>query len=529
MAEHGTELVKDTNAAFESIYFVASPNSGSQLGDADHMVDMVDVFTNIVTAFPDGPVTYSIEVVLAIVKLLASAGLRHLPGIAAMGTGPDDFIAKRLNAGGKKLATRYGAAASDYEPKPGGDNGFFLGTVGHTVMDRIFAVDGKANPNDLVVPRDSVFARNSHPMFPIGNTLLYRPADAVWHSGFFAQPRTINHINKHLGLGSDEAAVLRDQSVASIQKRLTDALARDAVVAELESLRGTLRDEVVVVPSRVAARPPEIELRREPSIEFHELMTEGETSDLKVSLADIAGTGGVTGFISIAMLFEQEEVQIPVTLSAPGFLIEGPASAIMTVKRERDPATEHVVFRLTARSPGATPVVRSIIATFWQHNSVIGAVTHNTTVAPKGVAAQPDGSSFVEVIRVPPRPRDDADLIITVRQEAEDTFDLQLRSRVPGEEYEEYERKGVDKLRLAGSQFSNFFKQVIDPQFATFPRDPKLADAQFLEALTAWNAKFVATLDNLGRALWSLLPQQFRDEYLRLMATPYPPISFSVL
>ncbi len=101
MAERGEQLVPGSNAAFKSIYFVASPNNGSQLGDPDHMVDMVDVFTNFLTNFPDGPVMYSIEALLAVVKLLASAGMKRLAGIAAMGTAGDGFIATQLNAGGR--------------------------------------------------------------------------------------------------------------------------------------------------------------------------------------------------------------------------------------------------------------------------------------------------------------------------------------------------------------------------------------------------------------------------------------------
>src|SRR5262245_54199393 len=46
MAEHGNELIADSPATFKSIFFVASPNNGSHLGDPDHIVDMIDVFSN---------------------------------------------------------------------------------------------------------------------------------------------------------------------------------------------------------------------------------------------------------------------------------------------------------------------------------------------------------------------------------------------------------------------------------------------------------------------------------------------------
>ena len=76
----------DTNCNFASVFFVATPNQGSVLGDPEHMVDMLDVFTNFLTAFPDGPILYSIEVLLGLVKVVATAAGTSLPGIATMGT-----------------------------------------------------------------------------------------------------------------------------------------------------------------------------------------------------------------------------------------------------------------------------------------------------------------------------------------------------------------------------------------------------------------------------------------------------------
>src|SRR6185295_18578580 len=95
LAERGEALVPGLACDFRKVYFVATPNNGSVLGDPTHIVDMVDVFTNLLTAFPDGPVMYSIEVILAIVKLIAFSAERRLPGLAAMGT--DDYITRVLN------------------------------------------------------------------------------------------------------------------------------------------------------------------------------------------------------------------------------------------------------------------------------------------------------------------------------------------------------------------------------------------------------------------------------------------------
>jgi len=86
LAEHGRELDPEADCVFRKLYFVATPNAGSPLADPDHVVDMIDVFTNFSTNFPDGAASYSIEVLLSIVKLLAATAERTLPGIAAMGT-----------------------------------------------------------------------------------------------------------------------------------------------------------------------------------------------------------------------------------------------------------------------------------------------------------------------------------------------------------------------------------------------------------------------------------------------------------
>jgi hypothetical protein len=64
-------------------------------------------------------------------------------------------------------------------------------------MDRVFTLDGKEVANDLVVPTDGVFAANGHPSFPIADPLRYDAADGIWHTAFFAEARTIAHIDAH--------------------------------------------------------------------------------------------------------------------------------------------------------------------------------------------------------------------------------------------------------------------------------------------------------------------------------------------
>jgi hypothetical protein len=209
LAERGRSLVPGHNCSFGRVYFVAAPNAGSPLADAGHAVDMIDVFTNLITNFPDGPVLYAIEIVLAIVKLIAYTAEARLPGIAAMGT--EGYIPGVLNAApAPDPAPRYAASCSDYEPGPG-DNGFLNGRLADSVIDRVF---GQA-ANDLVTPRDGVFAANGHPLFPIAGPVVYDASEHVWHSDFFRRRRTLEAIFDHfevdLGGGFELSAAAGDE------------------------------------------------------------------------------------------------------------------------------------------------------------------------------------------------------------------------------------------------------------------------------------------------------------------------------
>jgi hypothetical protein len=241
------------------------------------------------------------------------------------------------------------------------------------------------------------------------------------------------------------------------------------------------------LPPHTAAPLPGVEVLRRPEIQFFEKVIEGRPADLVVRLADL--------------------------------IVEGKA---MTVKRERDPNAEQVKFRVTAENPGPKPVVRELIASFWQDNNCIGAVTHNTTVIPANYTEWVPGSggSRVDTLRLGSRAREDADLVIYVRGLKLGVFDVAMRSRVLGQEYD---MRSMGELKLVGTEFEDFFKQVVDPQFSTFPRDPTLTDEEFDKRLAGWNGKFMTRLADLGRTLWTLLPQPFRDEYLRLMNEPTPP------
>jgi CHAT domain len=524
MAERGAEIFPELNCEFRKVYFAASPNSGSTLADPEHIVDMLDVFTNLLTELPDNETTYVIEAILGIIKLLAYTVEKYLPGIETMGS--KSYIANVLNKGMRPSSAKYSGAAARYSPGLSLDNGFFTGYFASSIMGRIFENEGKGVSNDLVVPRDGVFARNGHPSFPILSPLIYEDSDLVYHTTFFREPRTIAHIEKFFEIPNGPTMEFGDQTVASIR-----ALRGGREGGEFAGhLRGGGGFDSTGVADEGPGPSPALEAaKREPEISFHEVVSEGNSDDLSVRLSDIAEARNLDNLIELQFAPGEDEIQLTVELSAVGFSINGSHSAEMRIKQKRDPCTEEVKFRLTANTPGKQPVMRTIIATFFRGNECVGGVTHYTTVVPAGYSGSvmPGPPSIPLPVQLPPVSRENAELIIFVREDQaqSDVFEIALQSAIPGEEYA---MRDVGVMKLAGTEFSNFFSKTIDPQFQTFPTDPKLTDQEFDEKLSKWNAAFITRLKDLGRTLWGYLPQTFREEYLRLMAGPRPPRSVCI-
>ena len=231
MVERRAEIAPDLNCEFRKVYFTASPNSGSALADPEHMIDMLDVFTNLLTELPDTETTYVIETILGIIKLICYTVEKYLPGIESMGT--KSYVANVLNKAARPSPAIYSAAASRYSPSLRLDNGFFTGYFAGAIMEKIFKKEGKDISNDLVVPRDGVFGENGHPSFPILSPLLYEPSNSVYHTAFFREPRTIDHIEKFFGMpGVPDVNIARNAS-------------HDQVIAGRGTLRGGLRGETL--------------------------------------------------------------------------------------------------------------------------------------------------------------------------------------------------------------------------------------------------------------------------------------------
>jgi pimeloyl-ACP methyl ester carboxylesterase len=519
LTERGPQLFEG-NCNFRKVFFVASPNNGSALGDPRHMVDMIDVFTNLLTLFPDGPVLYSIEVLLAIVKLLAYTFETSLPGLAAMGT--ETYIPKVLNAGTSDRPKEwYAAAASNYAPDASADNGFITGPFATQVIDRVFRTEAGDTANDLVVPQQGVYGANGHPLFPIADPLLLNASDHVWHGGFFARSNVLARINRHFEIAP---AVVRPAAPPLMVRRpaLRSGYGGSGIAPPVPAAAAAVNELF-----EAAAEPAQ--LMRQPSIDFPRVVSEGETHELTVVLAE--PPQGLAGALVIPLEPGQTSVDLGITIAAPGFSVT-PRERSMIIHQPRNAATERVTFTLLARTPGPVPLQREIRVDFWLDNSCIGGAAHPVIVMPKGfVGVIPDAqASLPGSLRLPRVQRDDCDLAIRVLHEPRkgaDAYSVELRSRVPGRSYES---KAAGTLWLNGQSVTTYVSDLLDPQFAKYPLDPQMqmSDAQYAAALQAWNTEFGAQLKALGRQLWLQLPEAFRNEYFELLAAEYPPRAIAI-
>lgn len=572
LVERGAALVPGHPCSFRKVFFVAAPNAGSPLGDARHLLDMIDVFTNLLTNFPDGPVLYSIEVLLALIKLLAYTAAAELPGLRDMA--PGGYIATTLNAVTTAAPAGYAAAASNYEPRPQ-DNAFFNGRLADSVIDRVF----EKAANDLVVPRDGVFARNGHPSFPIADKLVYEASDHVWHTDYFTRTRTFDAICRHFevplqqALWVDPAPAPPPAEISAVdEESLVAERVDDLLGGEMEGLgpAGPIRrggrmrggqagagaPEPPPAPGRrgtrgggrmrggltanglgtkppapaAAAKPtvPAARLQRDPAIDFHEQVREGEQNKLTVRLADVAGSSAAS--LGIPLTAGAESVEIAVRLYAPGFEVKPNAVAKMTVHRERDAASEQVEFQVRARNPGKEPRPRELTAEFWLGNSVIGSVTHTTVVVPDGWtgSAPGDGSSRATPFAVPAQRREDCDLTLMIEgrdNPGEAPFRLRLRSEIPGNEYDSLDCR---LLNLPQQNLSDYVRTALDGVIGQYPDAKGMNETAFAAAYEKWRQAFLARLGSLGKQLWTFLPQKFRDEYFRLHLQNTPPRSINV-
>lgn len=235
------------------IVFVGATNAGTALADDDHMIAMIDRFTTIAKFIPQGTAKNIVDALVLVVKVLGHGFLADLEGLRAMNPHAE-FISAINVAGGPTVD--YFAIASDFEPKP--DTPFLsLTRAEDLAMDSVF----ENAANDLVVPRDGVFAKNGATGFPIGDArcLKFGPADAVIHTEFFAEPRTGAQLLEWLEPSAVATRALAGPSMDEVARAL-DAF-RDHALATLtarDGARGLAARTPAFTPADLEALRPHV-------------------------------------------------------------------------------------------------------------------------------------------------------------------------------------------------------------------------------------------------------------------------------
>ena len=183
------------------IVLVGVPNGGTALADDDHMVDMIDRFTNIAHVIPAGTVSEVVDALVVGLKVIAHGFLHDLVGLRAMKP-RGDFLSSlnALSARGVELF----AIASDYEPTD--QRLISTARVADSILDAVF----EQAPNDLVVPTIGAYAPTNQanppamvPGFPIPDAkrVVFGHADGVIHTEYFGNATTVKALCDWLAPG----------------------------------------------------------------------------------------------------------------------------------------------------------------------------------------------------------------------------------------------------------------------------------------------------------------------------------------
>jgi len=164
------------------LVFVAAPNAGTILADADYLGDFLDTYTNLLNFLPDNGVSEVFEGLIEVGKQAALGTLEGLGGLQSMRPG-GPFLAA-LNRGTRD-DKRYFALSSNYEPTVPGWKEWSV----NRLLDKIFKAE-----NDLVVPTQGVYDRNGSDFFPIEDRKLFDKSDGIAHTRFFGDRRVQDKI-----------------------------------------------------------------------------------------------------------------------------------------------------------------------------------------------------------------------------------------------------------------------------------------------------------------------------------------------
>jgi hypothetical protein len=190
------------------IVFGAAVNNGTELANADHMVEFLDRYTTIAKLIP-GPAQLVVDAVVTALQVLAKSLSSELEGLSAMD--PRGPYLTKTNVPGSGVEVEGYAIASNFEP-PAGTGWFKVTRVKDLSADRVFG----GSMNDLVVPYEGVYSTVKAAGFPIPNArcLFFGDKssggnDGVIHTEVFKEKRTHDMLLQWLGATPTTAARAR--------------------------------------------------------------------------------------------------------------------------------------------------------------------------------------------------------------------------------------------------------------------------------------------------------------------------------
>lgn len=166
----------------DRIVFVAAPNAGTDLARKGNIPAMAERLANYVNLFPDGALSISAGMILALVSGIAEAGLHYVPGLEDQS--PDSELVNALMDSAADKA-RYYASEANHEVTGNLLTVLKEGVISagaDLLVDKLFS----DKPNDVVVPTLGV-SDNTH--FKLDEDHVYRfSGKTVHHTNLFFQP-----------------------------------------------------------------------------------------------------------------------------------------------------------------------------------------------------------------------------------------------------------------------------------------------------------------------------------------------------
>ncbi|NBA98256.1 CHAT domain-containing protein [Pseudomonas sp. R5(2019)] len=382
---------------FRNTVFVGCTNAGTHLAEPQNWDALVDLYTNVVMAGARavGVITSGVAITpmvnLAVktlgefMQLLAQVAIseRRVPGLASMQ--PSGKTVTRLNRAGSPTLQidAYRAITANFEPGSFNiDNGITKALAGF-LADRLTDRLWQNEANDLVVDTASMTTFGQSAMLPASSVFAYADEDVIYHTIYFAQPRTCDRLSDWLGLPRGEERRRRDALVKPTSNRYSakrsgvsgklpakpavstkPALAAPpapAIPASSVTLPRRKGDKLPVSETFAAAPDSAIAPRLDALTPCHinaslpESPVVGETAELEVtlSLEDIVQIAGKTHINDIVAIEDWKSLQIKVR-PRTNCEVEGDTEAQIPPPRKGAP--EVLIFKLRGLSIGPAEV-----------------------------------------------------------------------------------------------------------------------------------------------------------------------------